>query len=152
MHRPKQFAQMESEAERRRKTRSLRASLLTRGWLRENKQNRLTSWATERDGERARETRRKKVLVKWQNGQSELGAREAVVENWTGEHQRKKDTATPEPRICLFTENTEWWFNRKILTVKTEDNCGWEHEDLCFHFTFYFIEICILISLRYFQR
>lgn len=113
MHRPKQFAQMESEAERRRKTRSLRASLLKRGWLRENKQNGLTSWGTERDGKRAskvREGQSAGKMTKWteQGGRGRGKGRKL-------DHQvteREREAATTTPNLALYWK-TKWLLNRE---------------------------------------
>lgn len=112
MHRPKQFAQMESEAQRRRKTRSLRASLLKRGCLEKTSK---MDWQAEplRGMEREQAKWEKdRVLVKWQNGQSKVGEGEARVENWTTKWQREREAATTTPNLALYWK-TKWLLNRE---------------------------------------
>lgn len=129
MHRPKQFAQMESEAERRRKTRSLRASLLKRGWLRENKQSGLTSWATEREGGSESEGGRG-------------GERESVGEmtKWTErERQRWKiglasirDGEARTTNLPLYWQKLSEGSTEKHSELKAEDEFSEARWDSCY--------------------
>lgn len=109
---------------RRRKTRSLRASQLKRGWLRGNKQNGLTSWATERDGKRAREWRRKRKcwwMTNWtkkkKSWKRERGNGEKL--DWqASERERRWDQ---NPSFNSFLVN-----DRDMITVKVSYRCWYE--------------------------
>lgn len=121
MHHPKQFAQMESEGEKRRKTRSLRASLLKRGWLRENKQNGLTGWATERDGESAAERRGEGESVgkmtKWTERAGSERQWRKIGESEREERERR-ERERPWPLICLFIEKLNYGLTSSHSTAR----------------------------------